>query len=39
MLEILEYPSSTQKMSTVAPLGGDTGDLRAPTINTKNVDG
>jgi hypothetical protein len=22
----------------VGPLGGDAGDLRAPTINTKNVD-
>jgi hypothetical protein len=28
---------STQKMSMTAPLGGDAGDLRAPTIQHKNV--
>jgi hypothetical protein len=27
-----------QKTSMMAPLGGDAGDLRAPTINAKNID-
>jgi hypothetical protein len=38
ILEIRERPPSSQKTSTVAPLGGAVRDLRAPTINAKNVD-
>jgi hypothetical protein len=38
ILEIRERPPSSQKTSTVAPLGGAVRDPRAPTINAKNVD-
>jgi hypothetical protein len=37
--EVRERPSSTQKTSMVAPLGGGAKGLKAPTINAKNVDG
>jgi hypothetical protein len=30
-----ERPPSIQEMSTVGPLGGDTGDLGVPTIDAK----
>jgi hypothetical protein len=33
--EIQERPPSTQKMSMVGPLGGNVGDLGAPTINAR----
>jgi hypothetical protein len=34
MPKIQECPPSMQETSTVGPLGGDAGDLGAPTINT-----
>jgi hypothetical protein len=37
MSEIRERPPSMQKISMVDPLGGDARDLRAHTINAKNV--
>jgi hypothetical protein len=36
--EIEESPPSTQKTSTMDPLGGDVGEPGEPTINAKNVD-
>jgi hypothetical protein len=39
MPEIREYPPSTQKMSTVGPLGGSAGGSGAATIKIKNIDG
>jgi hypothetical protein len=38
VLEIRERPPSTLKNVNDRPLGGGTGDPRAPTINTKKVD-
>jgi hypothetical protein len=37
--EVQERPPSTQKMSTVPPLGGGVGGPGPPTINAKNING
>jgi hypothetical protein len=38
VLEIWERPPSTQRTSTMEPLGGGAGGAGAPTINAKNID-
>jgi hypothetical protein len=37
--EVRERPPSTQKMSTVPPLGGGVGGPGPPTIHVKNING